>query len=184
MQTNFTLAQLADKAGGGSPATVRKAVEELVADGRVAKLGPDPDHQERQQDRVPGQQVHHRRSPYGRTPAGRDGRMATPTETTEDTTEEDTTKDEPTEPEAEEPQPQPEPQPEPQPPLRREDREATTEGAGARTTPPASRVTRWVTPSTSTRCEPTASTETTANRSSPTVSRLSSGLSRSTSTSV
>ena len=30
----------------------------------------------------------------------------------------------------------------------------TTAGAGARTTPPASRVTRWVTPSTSTRCEP------------------------------
>lgn len=41
----FTLAQLAEAAGGGSPATVRKAVDELIAAGRVTKLGPDPDHQ-------------------------------------------------------------------------------------------------------------------------------------------
>ena len=44
MPKRFTLAHLADKAGGGSPATVRKAVEELVAEGRAANLGPDPDH--------------------------------------------------------------------------------------------------------------------------------------------
>lgn len=44
MPKRFTLAQLAAKAGGGSPATVRKAVEELVAEGRAANLGPDPDH--------------------------------------------------------------------------------------------------------------------------------------------
>ena len=40
----FTLAQLAEQAGGGSPATVRKAVDGLIAEGRVEKLGPDPDH--------------------------------------------------------------------------------------------------------------------------------------------
>jgi hypothetical protein len=40
----FTLAQLAEAAGGGSPATVRKAVEELIAEGRAASLGPKPDH--------------------------------------------------------------------------------------------------------------------------------------------
>ena len=44
MPKRFTLAQLADKAGGGSPATVRKAVEELVSEGRAANLGPDPEH--------------------------------------------------------------------------------------------------------------------------------------------
>lgn len=41
----FTLAQLAEQAGGGSPATVRKAVDELIAEGRVAKIGPAVDHQ-------------------------------------------------------------------------------------------------------------------------------------------
>lgn len=41
----FTLAQLADRAGGGSPATVKKAVDELIADGLAAKVGPDPNHQ-------------------------------------------------------------------------------------------------------------------------------------------
>lgn len=41
----FTLAQLADRAGGGSPATVKKAVDELIADGLAAKVGPDPGHQ-------------------------------------------------------------------------------------------------------------------------------------------
>jgi hypothetical protein len=44
MPKRFTLAQLADKAGGGSPATVRKAVEELIAEGRAASLGPDTEH--------------------------------------------------------------------------------------------------------------------------------------------
>lgn len=41
----FTLAQLADRAGGGSPATVKKAVDELIADGLAVKVGPDPAHQ-------------------------------------------------------------------------------------------------------------------------------------------
>lgn len=45
MPKRFTLGQLADKAGGGSPVTVRKAVDELIAEGRVAKLGPATDHQ-------------------------------------------------------------------------------------------------------------------------------------------
>lgn len=45
MPKQFTLGQLADKAGGGSPVTVRKAVDELIAEGRAAKLGPAPDHQ-------------------------------------------------------------------------------------------------------------------------------------------
>ena len=40
----FTLAQLAERAGGGSPATVRKAVEELIGEGRVSSLGPATDH--------------------------------------------------------------------------------------------------------------------------------------------
>lgn len=40
----FTLAQLAERAGGGSPATVRKAVEELIAEGRVSSIGPALDH--------------------------------------------------------------------------------------------------------------------------------------------
>lgn len=44
MPKQFTLAQLADKAGGGSPVTVRKAVDELITEGRAAKLGPDADH--------------------------------------------------------------------------------------------------------------------------------------------
>lgn len=44
MTGRFTLAQLADEAGGGSPATVKKAVEELIGDGRVVRIGPDPDH--------------------------------------------------------------------------------------------------------------------------------------------
>lgn len=39
----FTLSQVMDRAGG-SPATVRKAVEDLVASGKVEKLGPAPDH--------------------------------------------------------------------------------------------------------------------------------------------
>jgi hypothetical protein len=44
MPKQFTLAQLAEEAGGGSPATVRKAVEELIAEGRAASLGPNPNH--------------------------------------------------------------------------------------------------------------------------------------------
>jgi hypothetical protein len=44
MPKRFTLAQLAEKAGGGSPVTVRKAVDELIDEGRAAKIGPDPDH--------------------------------------------------------------------------------------------------------------------------------------------
>lgn len=47
MAKRFTLAQLAAQAGGGSPATVRKAVEELIADGRAISVGPDADHQGR-----------------------------------------------------------------------------------------------------------------------------------------
>ncbi len=41
----FTLAQVAEAAGGGSPATVRKAVDELIAEGRAVKIGPAADHQ-------------------------------------------------------------------------------------------------------------------------------------------
>ncbi len=44
MPKQFTLAQLADRAGGGSPVTVRKAVDELINEGRAAKLGPDTNH--------------------------------------------------------------------------------------------------------------------------------------------
>jgi hypothetical protein len=44
MPKQFTLGQLAEKAGGGSPVTVRKAVDELIAEGRAATLGPAPDH--------------------------------------------------------------------------------------------------------------------------------------------
>lgn len=39
----FTLSQVMERAGG-SPATVRKAVEDLVASGKVEKLGPATDH--------------------------------------------------------------------------------------------------------------------------------------------
>jgi hypothetical protein len=40
MADEFTLAQLAEKAGG-SPATVRKAVSELMIEGKVLDIGPD-----------------------------------------------------------------------------------------------------------------------------------------------
>jgi hypothetical protein len=40
----FTLSDVTDKAGGGSPATVRKAVEELVHEGKAARIGPKPNH--------------------------------------------------------------------------------------------------------------------------------------------
>ncbi|MCU1388709.1 MAG: hypothetical protein JWL72_2047 [Ilumatobacteraceae bacterium] len=39
----FVLTDLADSVGG-SPMTVRKAVEQLVADRKVRRLGPDPTH--------------------------------------------------------------------------------------------------------------------------------------------
>lgn len=42
MPRHFTLNDVATKAGGGSPATIRKVVDELVESGRVAKLGPVP----------------------------------------------------------------------------------------------------------------------------------------------
>ena len=44
MPKQFTLAQLGERAGGGSPVTLRKAVDELIAGGRAAKLGPDESH--------------------------------------------------------------------------------------------------------------------------------------------
>jgi len=31
---------------GGSPMTIRKALNELIADGTIERLGPDPDHHE------------------------------------------------------------------------------------------------------------------------------------------
>lgn len=40
----FTLSELGDAAGGGSPATLRKAVDELIADGKAAKIGPKEDY--------------------------------------------------------------------------------------------------------------------------------------------
>ena len=40
----FTLAQVAEEAGGGSPQTVRKAVDELIKAGKARSLGPKPDH--------------------------------------------------------------------------------------------------------------------------------------------
>ena len=40
----FTLAEVATEAGGGSPQTVRKAIDELIAAGTVRNLGPKPDH--------------------------------------------------------------------------------------------------------------------------------------------
>lgn len=43
----FTLAELAESAGGGSPQTVRKAVDELIEAGKARSLGPKPDHQGR-----------------------------------------------------------------------------------------------------------------------------------------
>lgn len=40
----FTLAELAEAAGGGAQGTLKKAVDELVAEGKVTRVGPDPDH--------------------------------------------------------------------------------------------------------------------------------------------
>ncbi|HWH35233.1 MAG TPA: hypothetical protein VNT56_07925 [Acidimicrobiales bacterium] len=47
LSKRFTLAELADAAGGGSPATLRKAVDELISAGKLTKLGPKEDHQGR-----------------------------------------------------------------------------------------------------------------------------------------
>lgn len=44
LKGRFTLSDLAGAAGGGSPATLRKAVDELIADKRVVKIGPKDDH--------------------------------------------------------------------------------------------------------------------------------------------
>lgn len=41
----FTLADVSAAAGGGSPATVRRAIDEMITAGKVRKLGPKPDHQ-------------------------------------------------------------------------------------------------------------------------------------------
>ena len=43
----FTLADLAEKAGGGSQGTLRKAVDDLVAEGRLRRLGPVPSYRGR-----------------------------------------------------------------------------------------------------------------------------------------
>lgn len=55
-QGTFVLADIAEKAGG-SAATIRKAVDDLIGSGEVEKLGPVPEHNRR--GRVPTQ--------YGRT---------------------------------------------------------------------------------------------------------------------
>lgn len=44
MPKRFTLAELAERAGGGSPVTVRKAVEELIDEGLATKVGPSENH--------------------------------------------------------------------------------------------------------------------------------------------
>ena len=43
----FTLNDLAEKAGGGSQGTLRKAVDDLVAEGKVRKVGPVPNYRGR-----------------------------------------------------------------------------------------------------------------------------------------
>jgi hypothetical protein len=43
----FTLNDLAEKAGGGSQGTLRKAVEDLVAEGKLRKVGPVPSYRGR-----------------------------------------------------------------------------------------------------------------------------------------
>lgn len=40
----FTLADVAREAGGGSPQTVRKAIDEMIEEGQARNLGPKPDH--------------------------------------------------------------------------------------------------------------------------------------------
>ena len=43
----FTLNDLAEKAGGGSQGTLRRAVDDLVAEGKVRKVGPVPNYRGR-----------------------------------------------------------------------------------------------------------------------------------------
>lgn len=43
----FTLADVAREAGGGSPQTVRKAVDDLISEGKARRIGPKPDHRGR-----------------------------------------------------------------------------------------------------------------------------------------
>jgi inhibitor of KinA sporulation pathway (predicted exonuclease) len=43
----FTLNDLAEKAGGGSQGTLRKALDDLVAEGKVRRLGPVPNYRGR-----------------------------------------------------------------------------------------------------------------------------------------
>ncbi|QYG92424.1 hypothetical protein HC251_08190 [Iamia sp. SCSIO 61187] len=40
----FTLSDVAREAGGGSPQTVRKAIDEMIDAGQARSLGPKPDH--------------------------------------------------------------------------------------------------------------------------------------------
>jgi hypothetical protein len=40
----FTLSDVAREAGGGSPQTVRKAIDEMIEAGQARNLGPKPDH--------------------------------------------------------------------------------------------------------------------------------------------
>lgn len=44
MPKRFILSELAEQAGGGSPATVRKAVDELIEEGLAIKVGPSETH--------------------------------------------------------------------------------------------------------------------------------------------
>ncbi|MEO6988673.1 MAG: hypothetical protein ABI239_08490 [Aquihabitans sp.] len=44
MPKRFTLSQLAERAGGGSPVTIRKAVDELIEEGLAIKVGPSENH--------------------------------------------------------------------------------------------------------------------------------------------
>ncbi len=41
---HFTLSDLGETAGGGSPATLRKAVDELISEGTVTRIGPKSDY--------------------------------------------------------------------------------------------------------------------------------------------
>jgi hypothetical protein len=43
----FTLNDLAEKAGGGSQGTLRKAVDDLVSEGKLRKIGPVPNYRGR-----------------------------------------------------------------------------------------------------------------------------------------
>jgi hypothetical protein len=43
----FTLHDLAEKAGGGSQGTLKKAVDDLVTEGKVRRVGPVPNYRGR-----------------------------------------------------------------------------------------------------------------------------------------